>query len=503
MRTQKALKNIISSLVLQLIVIIYGFIVPKIIITTYGSTVNGLVSSIAQFLSYIALLDSGFTAVVKTKLYKPIACNDKSEITKILKAADIFFKRIAYIFIGYIIVVSILYPFITNTPISYASTVILIIIISISMFSEYYFGMTYRIFLESNQQNYIISNIQIITYVLNIIVIIFLAKIRTTIHILKLFTGIIFILRPLLQNFYVKKKYNISFKNESGKYLLKNKWDGLAQHIASVIHGNTDITILTIFSTFEEVSVYSVYNIVIVGIKKIIQSFTSGIDASFGDMLVKGESENLKKKFDLYELIYNTISVIIFSCTLILISPFIKLYTMGINDVNYVRYIFGYLIVVSEYIWAIRLPYSSIILAAGHFKETRKGAWIECTINILISLILVINYGIIGVIIGTIVAMTIRTIEFVLYSNKNILKRNCVKSFIRILIVIIETLLIIAICRKIKLLEYSSYLNWGINALLIVIISIVITFLFNFIVYKSDLIEVINYVKKNIRRNDI
>lgn len=58
MRTKKAILNIIASLLLQVIVLICGFIVPKLIITNFGSKVNGLISSITQFLAYISLLES-------------------------------------------------------------------------------------------------------------------------------------------------------------------------------------------------------------------------------------------------------------------------------------------------------------------------------------------------------------------------------------------------------------------------------------------------------------
>ena len=44
------IKNIVSSIVLQVVNIISGFILPRIILGTFGSEVNGLVSSLNQFL---------------------------------------------------------------------------------------------------------------------------------------------------------------------------------------------------------------------------------------------------------------------------------------------------------------------------------------------------------------------------------------------------------------------------------------------------------------------
>lgn len=492
MRSKKAVINIITTLALQVIAIVYGFIVPKIIITSFGSSVNGLVSSITQFLAYISLLESGIGPVIKASLYKPIANKNKKEISDVLKASEKFFKTISYIFIIYLLILAFVYPLIVSSEFGYFYTLSLVIIISISTFAEYYFGMTYKLYLQAEQKTYIISMIQIITYIFSIIIIVILAKLNCSIHLIKLISGFIFVLRPILQSIYVKKKYQINIMLSNKNYHLKNKWDGLAQHIASVIHNNTDITILTIFTNLVEVSVYSVYYLVIKGINSLMQSFAGGIDASFGDMIAKKEYDNLNKKFNMYEVFYFTIVTIIYTCSIILIVPFVSVYTKKIVDANYIRPLFGTLLVLSEFLWAIRLPYSSIALAAGHFKETRKGAWIEAITNIVISVILVFKYGIIGVAVGTLIAMLIRTVEFVYHTNKYILNRNIFESIKKILVIIIEALLIIFLSKCLPKINVISYLTWIEFALLVGLLVIIIVLPINIIIYKKEFKEMKN-----------
>ena len=106
--------------------------------------------------------------------------------------------------------------------------------------------------------------------------------------------------------------------------------------------------------------------------------------AELAHIPISKEDENLNVKFELYEILYDIIITIFYSCTLLLIVPFVSVYTQNINDTNYIRPLFGTLLVISEFIWAIRLPYSTITLAAGHFKETKVGAWIEAITNLLI-----------------------------------------------------------------------------------------------------------------------
>ncbi len=502
MRSKKAVINIITTLGLQVIAIVYGFIVPKIIITSFGSSVNGLVSSITQFLAYISLLESGIGPVIKASLYKPIANKNKKEISDVLKASEKFFKTISFIFIIYLLILAFVYPLIVSSEFGYFYTLSLVIIVSISTFAEYYFGMTYKLYLQAEQKTYIISIIQIVTYILSIIIIVILAKLNCSIHLIKLISGFIFVLRPILQCIYVKKKYQINIMLADKNYHLKNKWDGLAQHIASVIHNNTDITILTIFTNLVEVSVYSVYYLVIKGINSLMQSFAGGIDASFGDMIAKKEYDNLNRKFNIYEVFYFTIATIIYTCSIILIVPFVSVYTKKIVDANYIRPLFGTLLVLSEFLWAIRLPYSSITLAAGHFKETRKGAWIEAITNIVVSVILVFKYGIIGVVIGTLLAMLIRTVEFVYHTNKYILNRSAFESIKKILVIIIEVLLIVFLSKYLPKINVVSYLTWIEYALLVGLLAVIVVLSVNIIIYKKEFKEMINIIKNIFKKKE-
>ena len=497
MRSKKAIINIISSLLLQVVMVISNLIVPIFIIKSFGSNVNGLVTSITQFLAYITLLESGFGPVVKSILYKPIANKNREEIKKILKASERFFRIISYIFIAYIVVLCIGLPLIVSKEFNSFYTLSLVVIISISTFAEYYFGMTYKLYLQAEQRTYVTSFIQIGTTILNTIMIVILIYFGQSIQVVKLASAIIFIARPILQNIYVKKKFNINLNDTKSDYKIKQKWDGLAQHIAAVIHNNTDVVVLTLFTNTVEVSVYSVYLLIVNGIKSVIQAFTGGVDASFGDMIAKGEKEILNRSFKNYELFYFTIATIIFSVTLIMILPFIRVYTQGITDADYYRPVFAFLIVLAEFMWTIRLPYSSITLAAGHFKETMKGAWLESIINIVLSVLLVFKFGIIGVAIGTLVAMAIRTVEFVYHTNKYILERKQIESIIRFLVISVQIIVIILLSKLLPVYEFTNYFIWIKYACIVSVLVMLIVVPINALLYKNEVKGLLNILKVN------
>ena len=503
MRSKKALKNVVAFSILQIVTFICGLIVPRLILESFGSDVNGLINSITQFLAYISLLESGFGSVVKSLLYKPIASKEKNKIEEILKATEKFFKRLAIIFLVYIIILCVIYPFFLNNTFDTLYTISLILIIGISTFAEYFFGMTYKLYLQAEQKGYITAIIQIVTTIINAILIVILIKIGANIQIVKLFSAIIFIARPLLQNLYVRKKYKINLKEVTTNYDIKQKWDGLAQHIAGVIHGNTDVAILTIFSKIKEISVYSVYYLVISGVRNIITILSNAIEATFGNMIANNENENFNKKFSMYEFLYFTIITIIYSCTIVLIVPFVKVYTNGITDAEYTQQTFAYILVFAYFIHAIKTPYNNLAYIAGKFKETQKGAWIEAGLNLGISLILVQKLGLIGVALGTLISVFVRGTELIIFSTKNILDRKISKTLIRCIINIIQIILITIIGNYfINKFSDISYLSWVLLAIKILLIALIIVIPFNLIYYKDDLKEFLKIIK-NLKLKEI
>lgn len=63
------------------------------ILKTFGSDVNGLVSSLNQFLSYISLIEGGLTGVVLASLYKPLEEKNYNKVSGIVKATNKFLKN--------------------------------------------------------------------------------------------------------------------------------------------------------------------------------------------------------------------------------------------------------------------------------------------------------------------------------------------------------------------------------------------------------------------------
>ena len=495
LRVQRLRRNTFSSFFFQIATIICGFIVPRLILWKYGSGVNGLVNSITQFLQVIAFLELGVGSVVQSALYRPLVNKNQQEVSTIVNSAERFFRKIAMILLGYISVMIIIYPMFVIKEFNSLYTVTLICAIGISFFSQYYFGVVDRLVLVADQRGYVLYNIQTITLIVNTALCVCLIRQEVSIQIVKLFSSLIYLLRPFFIRIYVNKHYdinrNIKYKGEP----IKQKWNGIAQHVAAIVLDNTDTVVLTVFSTLSNVSIYSVYHLVVLGIKQLLLSMTSGVQALIGELWAKKEYDTLGMAFEWIEWAIHTLTTYIFGCTLMLIWPFVKVYTNGIGDVDYYHPLFALLIVLANAGHCYRLPYNMMILATGHYKQTQGNYIIASLLNVFISIVAVKQWGLIGVVIGTLVAMIYQTIWMAYYGSKNFM--CCVwKNFIKQMIIDVFVLTVGCFVTKGLKLPTISYVGWGVLAIKMAVIWIGITVIVNCIFCYDKIYVIVKNVKK-------
>lgn len=499
MREKRLLYNTVSSFVFQITTIICGFVLPRLMLQCFGSEINGLVNSITQFLNIITFLELGVGSVVRSSLYKPLANHDNDEVSKIIVSAGKFFKHLAQILLIYIIILTIGYPYIANQRFGWLYTAGLIVAMSISSFAQYYFGVVDRLLLSADQRGYIHYTAQTITLLLNTGACVILIKLGASIHIVKLTTSLIYLLRPVFLRAYVNKHYRLNRAITYTSEPIKQKWNGVAQHVASVILDSTDNIVLTIFSTLSNVSIYSVYNLVISGVKQLLFSMTGGMQALLGELWAKQEMDNLKKTFGWFEWAMHTGTVFVFGCTGMLILPFIRVYTYGISDANYIQPLFAFLIVVANAGHCLRLPYNVMILAGGHYKQTQSNYIIAAILNVVISIAAVKLWGLVGVAIGTLIAMFYQTIWMAGYNSKNLIKWP-LKNFVKQIIVDMLTVLSGFFTTRMIVLTKVTYIGWIFLAVKTAIIWIVIVCVLNMVFYRDKMQSMIHKIGAKVKR---
>lgn len=490
MRNKRLLYNTVSSLVFQLTTIICGFILPRLILGAFGSEVNGLVNSITQFLGIISFLELGVGAVVQSALYKPLAEKRQDDVSKIIASANKFFSRLGQVLLVYVVILVALYPRFAAREFGFAYTATLIIAISISSFAQYFFGIVNRLLLTADQRGYIQYNAQAIAVIGNTVACFILIYLDCSIQVVKLTTSLIYLLQPFWVYLYVRSYYKIDKKIKYTEEPITQKWNGIAQHVAAVILDGTDTIVLTMFATLSDVSIYSVYHLVVKGVKQLFLSMTNGITALIGELWAKQELNELNKTFSWTEWTIHTGTTFIFGLTAILVVPFVKVYTAGISDANYVQPLFAVLIVAANAGHCIRLPYNIMILAAGHYKQTQNNYIVVAIINIIVSVATVKVWGLIGVAIGTLVAMAYQTVWMAVYDSKHLIKWP-IKNFLKQIFVDIITVLIGFFAARMITMQEVSYFAWIILALKTTAVWSLIAIAINIIFYRSKMLRII------------
>lgn len=495
-RATKAKKNIVVSFGCQIVTLICGFVVPKLMLDSFGSEVYGATSSIAQFLAYITLLEGGIGGVARAVLYKPLAENDLHTISAIMEEIKRFFRVIAYIFLAYVLCLACGFKSIAHVErLDWISTFLLVVVISISTFGQYFIGISNSILLQAAQKSYVTNLINIVGTVVNTICIVVLVWFRCNIIVVKLVSSAVFFMKPVALWLYVKRCYKFVDVPKTEKRHLTQKWSGLGQHVAFFLHSNTDVVVLTCFADLKMVAVYSVYHMVTANIQNLASSFVAGMEALFGDMLAKNEQEQLHKTFGLYETIISAMSLLLFATTAVLIGPFVRIYTAGITDANYDAPVFAILLILSSVLFCLRMPYHSMVIAAGHFKQTSVAAYGEAAINVGLSILLVWRFGLIGVAIGTITATAFRFVYYVIYLSRKIFCRRISLFVKRTLVNAITFLLIWTLGGlAISLIAINDYATWALCGVLVAAIAGVVIVLMNLLFNRDECIRAVKKI---------
>ena len=415
--------NIAGSILLQVVSGICGLILPRFILRSFGSEVNGLVASVAQLLGYAVLLEGGIGGVMRAALYKPLANEDEAGISGIFYHISRTFRKIAVVFIGFAVLLSICMKFFVDTTYSWFYVFTLVLILSTNTLLGYYASMPHRILMTADQKLYVIQFTQIVTTVLNLLLCLLVMHVGGGIHMVKLTSVAVLLLNPLVQRLYVKRHYKLSPHVKAANFGQIQKRDGAIHHLAYFIHRNTDVVILSLLGSLHTVSVYAVYHTVINVLEQLLASISSGLSGLIGRLLARKEIAALNRVVDRYEACNNVLATGVATVCAILILPFVSIYTGGVTDAQYDQPIFALLMIAGSYAYSIRHPFGCVVSAAGHYTETKAGAIGEVVINLVLSLALVKPLGLIGVALGTLVAMTFRMVHTVWYLSKHILHR--------------------------------------------------------------------------------
>lgn len=428
MQKSRVLKNLIVSFGSKLVTIALGFIVPRIVLMNYGSDVNGIINSITQIFSYMSLLEAGIALATRDMLYKPIVEKDRDGISYVASVSKNYFKKFT---IGYGLAVLLLAVII---PLAWKSGVDKSIIFSLVFFEgmsgvlSFLFTQTESAILRADGRDYVFSGVTALKSMLGQLGKIVIVSLSIRIDALQVVYCLITIIQIVIYKIYFKKHYSwINFKSASKDAKLKNRSAYVTAEIAWVVFSSTDMVVLSTFVSTMISSVYSLYNMVFGSLTTILNTVYNSVAYLLGQAYYES-IEKYTKLHDIFMSAFVGIPTIIMSVCYILIIPFIRLYTAGVSDINYIYDYVPLLFCIIQL-----LSYSSYVTRnltniGGYAKQSGIVAVIEAATNLILSIVLVRWFGIYGVLLATAVALPLKVVYCAYICDKKILKRSLRKT---------------------------------------------------------------------------
>ncbi|MCR5232231.1 MAG: hypothetical protein K6B64_06260 [Acholeplasmatales bacterium] len=498
--------NFLWQGIYQVVTLIMGLIVPYVVLSTYGSEVNGLTSTIKQIILLSSLASAGITTAATYSLYKPIQEKDTDKIADIIKSVQHAYGIISLISLVVCILSSFILAVFQKGNMSSFFVLIACLLTSFNTLIDLYFTATTSVLLTAIQDKYLISIGMLITTLIMYCGQILICVIN--LHFIFLYTTSVVgtICKVIfLRYYYNKKKQELGIDKTSGlgghKFIFRNVGYAFANEVAHTVNVASQSVIITVLYGLAESSVLSVYMMVVNSLSLIAQVVYSSFGPSFGAVVAEN---NIKKTNDVFEIFQYTmiaLNTFLYMCAIPLFIPFVEIYTENVQDIQYVSKILVVESILYGVFYAARVPYNIVVSATGKFKKSAIQTSITCVVTLGIAVVCTIfDYRL--VLCGSIVFYATNTFyqHFMLKKevegfNNNHFIRHISVTFICLIIMYCVSYFITS---KIPI---KGILNWSVMAICIAIFSVLLLGVVSYVIDKNSMRKVIKYFKMKLLKS--
>jgi len=489
-RTKKIIHNSSFAILKRVVSIITGFITKTIFIRTLGLQYVGVSGLFTDILIMLSLAELGIGSAITYSLYKPLKEDDFLNIAKLMHFFKLSYRIIAIVIVCVGIILIPVLPFIVNEVPDIQEGVQLIFILYVINSATSYLFIYKSILLIADQKGYIVSNYQIIFSLVKVL----FQCIMLLVY--KNFIGYLIteIIVTFIQNYFISRRANKEYleleryKNEKldkkeQKKLFADVRAVFTYKVSTVVLSGTDSTVISTLINTGSVGLVGNYKAIRGYVSSIIAQVFNAMNPTIGNLVADNES-NKYKVFN--ELLFFTFWVSSLTTVIFyfLLNPFIELWigrTYLLSEVFVGVFVFEY------YVSTMLGPIGSFRLGSGLFIQTKYVTLLMSVINLVVSILLVKRYGVIGVILGTVISRLLTQAwyePYVVY--KEVFDKSVKIYYRKYLSYISSTFLSIAIVKVISV-NFLNIENSFFKLIVLIILSIVVNSLVIIIRYsRSD-----------------
>lgn len=403
--------NAITVMIMTGINVILGMFEVKYLIQSYGSTVNGLMQTGNQLLSYLSLLETGICGAYLYSMYKPVAEKDDNKLSALYKGFIINTRKAIIKMLIIALGLSFIYPLLLKKDgLPYSFMVIVFSLLSVKTILPYLVTIVPRymiILLEQRYKVELISGLtRMLTYLCEIIVLLYT---QLTLPVLLLICILIsllsgFVFQVVMRKMYGSRLENSSISEDAPRGMSK---DVTVHTVSRLVFNGTDNIIISTLGRLSDVTIYSNYNLIVSQVSTIASSIFDGASASIG-VKIANKDENT---YDVYRKLLGIallVGGIFTSVFIVMINEFVINIWVGkeyvVSELNCI--LFGYIMYAGIVFPCLSVPRN----AKGLYKESKWFTILQAVVNLAITIATVPYWGITGALLGTFIARIFITI---------------------------------------------------------------------------------------------
>lgn len=406
-RIQKTIRNTEMGLLTQFCSLILNFALRTVFIYTLGIQYTGISSVFSDILTMLSLSELGIGTAIATALYKPLHDHDQAKIRKLMLFYKQAYRLIAFlILIMGIILIPFLNYFINDIP-DIEENIRIIFLFYIIKTAASYLLIYKATLLNADQKQYVVKLLEIICSII---------RYTTEIVLLLLFQQYMFyliieVVAIIVQNYIiskqVEKQYPFAFTrtiehlSDTEKKALYKDIKGLAMFRLSGAVGNSiDNILISSFISTVFAGMFSNYILIRRQLESIMHQFFNAVTPSIGSLVAENDSE---KQYVVFKrMLFICFTVVNFCATsyFIMINPFIGIW---IGDSFLLDKAIAFITAFDFFIYILLQLIASFRTANGIFVKGQYRPLITTILNVILSIILIQNYGIFGTILATVI----------------------------------------------------------------------------------------------------
>lgn len=485
MRKENSIKNFITSTVPFIILIFLGFWKVNVWQNSLDADVYALNQLFFQLFAYLSLAEAGIGALVLKEYYRLFVEEDREEICVYYTLSQKMLRQVCGVIMVLGIILSFFLKFLTNGNKLSLGYMQMVFLLFLAKSLVEYFMFAPRFVLQADQKLYKM-NIQMNIYKI----------IEGVMETVLIMVGVSYA-TVLIGSFFLRVLMNwhlnrIVFKEYPWLHTVKDtkgkKISGM-QHvfiykIVSVIHENVDLLLISSFVNPISVIIYSNYKYITKYLNDMLYQVGSSITSSLGNLLNAEKNEQGYYSYEMISTMFYFMASFLTIALTFCINPFIEMWVGKdkiVDNISLVCMMFLF------YHGVVRRPQYILKDIFGLYKELQAVSIAEGVINLVLSFILVHDYGITGVLVASVIATLVTNFwYFPLLLYKKIFNKTMWLDIGKYIITTIITCGMLVL----SILFYPSvsadgYVIWFLQSAVYAVIVLIILFIIFYIAFQS------------------